>query len=301
VQAFALKLSDNILQLHDDLANLTYRHGGYEAFGISDPKPRKIHKAHVRDRVLHHGIYRRLYPFFDKLFIDDSYSCRVDKGAHIALKRLESFGRVASRNNTRTVWVLKCDIRKFFANIDHAVLVRILAGYIPDTNTLWLLRQVIDSFHIQSEGKGLPLGNLTSQLFCNVYMNEFDQFVKHRLRIRHYLRYADDFLFLSCDKASLIKIIPEISRFLQNNLCLQLHPDKVVLKTFASGVDFLGWIHFPHHRVPRTATRRRMMKRIYHHAAPETLQSYLGMLKHGNANWLAEEIKNLSGLMEGRL
>src|ERR1700687_4678103 len=199
VRQFGSRLTDNILQLHADLANFSYAHGGYRAFNISDPKPRNIHKAAVRDRVLHHAIYRKLYPFFDKTFIADSYSCRLNKGTHKALNRFAIFGRQSSRNHTKTVWLLKCDIRKFFASVDHAVLLDILASYIGDFEIMLLLQEIIDSFSA-SPGKGLPLGNLTSQLFCNVYMNELDQFVKHKLKAKHYIRYADDFVFFSRNK-----------------------------------------------------------------------------------------------------
>src|SRR3989338_4041739 len=122
VQEFQLRLMDNILSLHDDLKNRTYVHGGYHAFNLSDPKPRNIHKASVRDRLLHHAIYRILYPYFDKKFICDSYSCRINKGTHKAISRFRSFFRKVSKNHTRSCLVLKCDIRKFFANIDHNIL-----------------------------------------------------------------------------------------------------------------------------------------------------------------------------------
>ena len=173
VYEFTLNLSDNLVQFHDDLADFTYKHGNYEAFNISDPKPRNIHKACVRDRVLHHAIYRRLYPFFDKLFISDLYSCRLGKGVHKAMDRLHKFGLKVGKNNARTAWVLKLDIRKFFASIDHGILTDILTSYVPDKRILWLLREVIESFSVEA-GKGLPLGNLTSQLFCNIYsINKF--------------------------------------------------------------------------------------------------------------------------------
>jgi len=252
VREFGLNLADNILQLSEELANFSYVHRSYEAFNISDPKPRNIHKAQVRDRILHHAIYRQLYPFFDKTFIADSFSCRVGKGTHKAIKRFESFGRKVSKNHTKTTWILKCDIRKFFASIEHKVLMEILAKYIPDRGIMWLLENVIKSFSCsapiyrppmmplngyatQSAGTpegaplgdcGLPLGNLTSQLFCNIYMNEFDQFVKHKLKAKYYIRYADDFVFLSEDKNRLLNIIPKISLFLGQWLKLELHPQK---------------------------------------------------------------------------
>ena len=282
VQEFQLRLMDNILSLRADLINGTYRHGGYEHFKISDPKPRDIHKASVRDRLVHHAIYRQLYPFFDGTFIADSFSCRDGKGTHRAMNRFRAFAWSVSKNDTRTCWVLKCDIRKFFANIDHAVLMEILGLYIPDRDILALLYEVVDSFST-APGIGLPLGNLTSQLFVNVYMNEFDQFVKHRLRAKHYIRYADDFVVLSANREWLEIILPEMKNFLANRLKLGFHPDKVSVATFASGVDFLGWVYFPDHRVLRTATKRRALRRVKDNPKPERIASYLGMLKHGNA------------------
>lgn len=200
---------------------------------------------------------------------------------HRAINRFRSFAYQASQNHTQNCWVLKCDIKKFFDSIDHEVLLAILSVYIPDKNILWLLERIIGSFSV-SPGKGLPLGNLTSQLFANVYMNEFDQFVKHRLKVRYYIRYADDFAILSHGKVSLIELILKIDDFLKNDLKLLLHPNKVFLKTFASGVDFLGWVHFPDHRVLRASTKRRMLRRILENGKEESLQSYLGLLRHGN-------------------
>jgi retron-type reverse transcriptase len=286
VQEFNLHLMDNIVQLRNEIVKHDYRHGGYRAFRISDPKPRDIHKASVRDRLLHHAIYRILYPFFDRTFIADSYSCRVGKGTHKALNRFRSFAWRVGRNNTRTVWVLKCDIRKFFASIDHGILMEILESRIADSEIIGLLREVIESFSSISPGVGLPLGNLTSQLLVNVYMNEFDQFIKHELRAAYYIRYADDFVIFSSNRAWFETILPEISNFLINRLRLILHPKKVSLKTLASGIDFLGWVHFPDHCVLRTATKRRMMKQIISHPTAETIASYRGMLSHGNARKL---------------
>lgn len=282
VQVFGRNLIDNLITLHEDLFSKHYRHGPYQAFSISDPKPRNIHKASVRDRVLHHALYRNLYPSFDRTFIADSYSCREGKGTHAALARFRHFSRVVSHNHTRTGWVLKCDIRKFFASIDQHVLQGILSLYLPDPDILWLLGEVISSFTSTAPGKGLPLGNLTSQLLVNIYMNEFDQFVKHTLKAKQYIRYADDFVLFSADRSWLEQQTAHIEQFLGECLHLSLHPDKISIETVASGVDFLGWVHFPTHRVLRTTTQRRMFKRIRQHATFETLQSYLGLLQHGN-------------------
>lgn len=282
VQAFAQQLGDEIVHLHEDLKAGAYRHGPYVHFRIQDPKPRDIHKAMVRNRLLHHAIHRQLYPFYDRLFISDSFSCRVDKGVHRALDRFRTMARKASKNHVRTCWVLKCDIRKFFASINHEILLSILAERITDEKLLKLLSRVIGSFEA-TPGNGLPLGNLTSQLFANIYMDALDQFMKRFLHAEYYIRYADDFVILSSDKEQLISFLPVIQVFLRDRLQLMLHPDKVFLQTIAKGVDFLGWVHFPHHRVPRTVTKRRMFLRIRQWPEEAMLQSYLGMLSHGDA------------------
>ncbi len=292
VQDFSMHLMDNIFSLHHDLLNHTYKHGGYQAFKINDPKPRDIHKAPVRDRLLHHAIYRILYPFFDKTFTADSFSCRFEKGTHKSIKRFREFANKVSKNNTRTCWILKCDIRKFFANIDHEILTKILREHISDENIMDLLENVIGSFSANKNGVGLPLGNLTSQLFVNIYMNRFDQFAKHKLKSKFYIRYADDFVFFSEDKKVLEEKVILVGEFLEKELRLQLHPNKVFIKTLSSGVDFLGMVNFPDHRILRENTKRRMLKKldgkrddlhndlIDEKAFNQSLQSYLGMLKH---------------------
>jgi retron-type reverse transcriptase len=319
VQVFERNLMENLLELNRDLETKNYKHSGYSSFKISDPKSRDIHKAIVRDRLVHHAIYRILYPYFDKKFIYDSYSCRVEKGTHKAIYRFESFIRKVSKNNTKTCWVLKCDIKKFFANIDHQILKSILARYIQDKETLFLISNIIDSFTTNPIGKtygvtyggepsvlnttnsaiaenvakGLPLGNLTSQLLVNVYMNEFDQFMKHKLKVKYYIRYADDFVILQNDKIYVEEILLEVSEFLEVNLKLQLHPGKVFIKTIASCVDFLGWVHFPKHRVLRTATRKRMFRNILKNQKVNTIPSYLGMLSHGNTYKLQHIVNSM--------
>lgn len=290
VQEFQFNLTHNIFLLHRDLANHTYKHGPYQAFSIWDPKPRSIHKASVRDRLMHHAVYRVLYPFFDKLFISDSFSCRLKKGAHKALDRFCSFSYIVSKNNTQTCWILKCDLKKFFATIDHEILITILEKYIPDKDIIWLLKGIINSFFSTRMGVGLPLGNLTSQLLVNIYMNEFDLFVKHKLASKYYIRYADDFVVLSDEKSSLKKQVDLVKKFLEQKLKLTIHPDKIFIKTLSSGIDFLGWINFPDHRILRTTTKRRMIKRIKISPKLDTLQSYLGLLKHGNTFKLRNKI-----------
>lgn len=287
VQEFQCNFMDNILFLHKELSEERYKHSSYYAFKISDPKPRDIHKATVRDRLVHHAIYRQLYPLFDSAWIADSYSCRNDKGTHRAMNRFREFGYKISKNNTRTCWILKCDIRKFFASIDQETLLAIIARHVKDTRTQNLIKEVVESFSSTEIGKGLPLGNLTSQLLVNVYMNAFDQFAKHNLKSKCYIRYADDFVFMSHDRKWLESILPRIQKFLLENLLLSLHPNKVSIGTLSAGVDFLGWIHFPDHRVLRNATKRRMLRNLSEDRNQARLQSYKGLLSHGNAHRLS--------------
>lgn len=291
VGEFSIHLMDNIVALRQELLFKTYKHGPYDAFKINDPKPRDIHKANVRDRIVHHAIYRILYPYFDKKFIFDSFSCRNDKGTHRALNRFRDFAFKTSKNNTRTVWILKGDIKKFFASINHEILKGILKKHIIDKNILWLLDNVINSFNTEKRrGLGLPLGNVTSQLLINVYMNELDQYIKRRMKIRYYIRYADDFVIFDRDKLYLENLIPRISNYLENNLKLSLNQNKIFIKTLASGIDFLGWVNFSHHRILRTSTKRRMFKKLKQRSTKESVASYLGLLKHGNAYKLAKNV-----------
>lgn len=289
VALFSLNLIENIYLLHLDLKDRTYIHGEYKHFVICDPKRRDIHKACVRDRLLHHAIYRVLYPYFDTLFIHDSYSCRNDKGTHRAMNRFRDFAGKVSKNHTRTCWVLKCDIRKFFASIDHGILIRILEERIENKEIMWLFNQVISSFHSGKEKVGLPLGNLTSQLLVNIYMNEFDQYMKRGCQVKYYIRYADDFVILSEDRRYVEELSQKIEDFLTLNLKLSLHPNKVSITTFASGIDFLGFVHFPHHRVLRMSTKRRMIRRV----SERNVESYKGLLSHGDTYGLKEVIESI--------
>lgn len=284
---FQTSLGENIASLYFDLKNGIYRHGPYFAFNISDPKPRNIHKATVRDRIVHHIIYSQLYPYFEPRFIFDSYSCRVGKGTHRALNRFREFTGQVSKNHTRTCFVLKCDVRKFFASIDQAVLMKILERHIEDAEIIALINEVVSSF-----SPGLPLGNLTSQLLVNIYMHEFDRYAKQELQMKYYIRYADDFVILSENKKYLEELLPKMQEFLRFRLGLTLHPDKVYIKTYASGVDFLGWVHFPFHRQIRTSTKNKILKNTKYFPRPQTVNSYRGLLLHGNTYG----VKKASGL-----
>jgi len=301
VSEFEKNLEDEIFRLHRDLKSKTYRHSNYTSFYITDPKLRHIHKAVVRDRIVHHAIYRVLYPIFDKGFIFDSYSCRNGKGSHKAIDRFEAFARRASRNYSKQCFVLKCDIRKFFASIDHRILKNLIRKNVSDPDTTWLVNEIIDSFGENRERKGssqisfdfyqpvgTPIGNLTSQLFANVYLNDLDQFVKHTLKFKYYIRYCDDFVIFSNNQKELIKLKGQIANFLAEHLRLTLHKDKVVVRKLSQGVDFLGYITSPHFRVLRTKTKKRLLARINE----QNLSSYLGVLKHCNGYELEKLIRN---------
>jgi retron-type reverse transcriptase len=304
LQVFERNLEDNLFVLYKSLKNKTYKHGNYEAFYVNDPKRRHIHKASVSDRVLHHLLYEYLYSLFDSSFIYDSYSCRLNKGTHKGVKRLYEFTRKVSKNYTGDCFALKCDIKKFFASVDHKILLSLLKAKIQDKDILLLLTEIIDSFSSElGNGKGIPLGNLTSQIFANIYLNELDQFVKYKLRIKHYVRYADDFVILSKDKNFLYQCIDTSQHFLENKLVLKFHPDKIIIRELSWGIDFLGYIILPFYVLPRTKTKRRIFRKlnekfrdfknneISEFSFSQTVQSYLGYLEHSNSYKLAGKLK----------
>lgn len=297
VQKFERNLEDNLFDLQQRLKDKTYKHGEYQSFYVNDPKQRHIHKASVRDRIIHHLLYMFLYRLFDNSFIYDSYSCRLGKGMHRGVKRLKEFARKVSRNYTVNCWVLKCDIKKFFASVDHEVLLNLLKQKINDGDIIWLIKQIIYSFHSDREtGKGMPLGNLTSQVFANIYLNELDQFVKHKLKAKYYIRYADDFILLANDKKVLQRLIEILKQFLENKLKLELHPNKINIRRLDNGINFLGYIVLPHYILPRTKTKRRIFKKLKEKIGLEnfnqSLQSYLGYLKHADTYKLISKLKN---------
>lgn len=288
VALYALRLVDNLQNLHIKLKNDAYHHDGYHHFKISDPKSRDIHKAKIADRIIHHALYRALYFHFDRTFIHDSYSCRINKGTHRALRRFREFSRKVSKNHTKTVWVLKCDIRKCFASVDQVILKNILSDHVECKRTFKVIEEVIDSFSKETK-IGIPLGNLTSQLFVNIYLNKVDHFVKRVLKVKQYIRYADDMVFFSRDKAELEALIPRLENLLNDNLKLSLHPTKRTIRTIASGVDFLGYVFFPDHVVIRTSTKKRMIQKISKFNFP----SYVSLLCYCNGKKIEDNILHI--------
>ncbi len=286
---FERHLEDNLFNLRDELSTDRYRHSPYEQFTIHDPKQRTIHKACVKDRVVHQAIINVIEPIFEKRFIYDSYSCRVGKGTHAAVRRLRVFLLRASDNNTKTVYAVKCDVRKFFDSVDHKILIDLLAHRIDCRKTMKLLKDVIDSFSVSFK-VGIPLGNLTSQLFANVYLHELDWFIKLSLNVQYYVRYCDDFVMLADSCADAIDLAEQADAFLFENLNIQLHPNKIHIRTWKQGVDFLGYVVLAHVTIVRPGTAERALR----HANVENVSSYLGLCKHADAYELARQLKNIS-------
>jgi len=296
---FEWRLEQNIFQLHQDLKCQRYKHGSYTSFYIHDPKQRHIHKATVRDRVLHHAVFKALNPIFEPTFISNSLSCRLGKGTHKGIDILEKSLRQISQNNFKPCFVLKCDVKKFFETIDHKILLNIISRRIKNGKAIWLIEEIIESF-----SRGVPIGNLTSQLFANIYLNELDQFVKQELNIKHYLRYTDDFIVVAGNKSDLENLIAPIRSFLSGKLALELHPKKIIIRKFHQGIDSLGYVVLPHYRLLRTKTRQRIFKKIEkrvkehkkgitsQETLEQSLQSYLGVLSHADTYKLEQELKN---------
>lgn len=257
----------NLKQIQQELTSGRWEPGAYYNFRITDPKPRLISAAPFRDRVVHHAVVGILEPILDPKFIFDSYACRRGKGTHRALKRAEYFAR-------RHPWCLKTDIVKFFPNIDHAILMQIFARRIRDPRLLQLIVKIVDSGVgvLASEQlpqwfpgddlfdtlrpRGLPIGNLTSQFFANLFLDPIDQFVKEELCVPGYVRYADDLVVFGDSKQELWDYRERITEKL-NGLRLKLHPNKTMVVKSAHGIEFLGFKIFPNRiRLSQRSCRR---------------------------------------------
>lgn len=254
VNDFANNLSDNLFDILYDLKSEVYKHGGYEEYIICDTKKRVIHKASIRDRVVHRLIYNALYSYFDKRFIYDSYSSRIGKGTHKAQARFRSFVNIISKNYTKPCFILKFDIKKCFQNIDTEILKNIIDWNIEDLKLKKLIFIVIDSFK-----NGLSLGNLTSQLFINIYLNELDLYAKNTLKCRYYIRYADDIIIVFDNKEELEKLYVKLEVFLKEELKLITH--KKTINSIYFGIDILGLVYFSKYERLRRSTERRKIKR----------------------------------------
>ncbi len=263
---------NELFKLQWELLTHTYKPRPLTTFTVRDPKTRTISSSHFRDRVIHHAICNVIEPIFEKRFICDTYANRKGKGTLAALKRFDCFLRKATRNG-RTIseaktgndvagYALKADIKHYFDTVDQEILISILRKKIHDEDLLALIQLILSNHQSETPGKGMPLGNLTSQFFANVYLGELDYFVKHKLRAKYYLRYVDDFLILGTDKAQLEKHRSEISHFLLENLKLELHPEKSHIVPLKGGVTLLGFRVFHHYKLLKRSNMRRLERRL---------------------------------------
>jgi retron-type reverse transcriptase len=239
VARFEFHLEPELLDLQDALLNGKYQPGEFFTFEVHDPKRRKICAAPFRDRVVHHAVCGVLEPWFERRAIVDSYACRRGKGTHAAIARAQQLARCNR-------YFLKCDIKQFFASVDHGQLRDLVAKLFKDQRLLDLLNRIIDHGPPDSPpGKGLPIGNLTSQHFANLYLGELDHFLKDGLRIKAYLRYMDDFVLFAADKPTLYQWLAELRALLMSRLRLALKEPAILLAPVTEGIPFLGFRIFP--------------------------------------------------------
>ncbi|MBI4691548.1 MAG: group II intron reverse transcriptase domain-containing protein [Nitrospirae bacterium] len=271
---FEVDAEENLFALSKELADRTYRPSPSFCFVSKNDKYREIFAAQFRDRVVHHLVVRYLEKIWEPVFIHDSYACRKGKGTHAAVKRLQSFMRKATNNSTKRAWYLQLDIKAFFPSIKRKLLLDIVCSRLENEEMRWLLGVVIlhdptpdaiftcspekweslpahKSLFSVPEGRGLPIGNLTSQFFANVYLNKLDQFIKHTLKSRYYLRYVDDFILLHESRDVLFKWKNHIGGFLSKELKLELHPNRQIISPVSNGINALGYIVRPSHLLVR--------------------------------------------------
>jgi len=327
--AFEIDYERKLFKLYEEIKNGKYEIGPSICFIIFKPVQREVFAADFRDRIVHHLIYNYVSPLFERLFIYDSYSCRKEKGTSCGIKRLDHFIRSCSQNYSRDCHILKIDIKGYFMSMDRSILYRKIENTLQRFKNgvnfdidfvLRLIREVVfhdptqncvirgrkdnwqglpktKSLFFAGENRGLPIGNLTSQLFGNVYLNDFDHFVKHRLGIRYYGRYVDDIIIAHEDKEYVKSIIPVLREHLRSQLSLELHPDKVYLQYFSRGVNFLGTVIKPYriyiqNRVKGNFYRKirywnNFLSRKGHQLTGadakqflSSINSYLGIMKH---------------------
>lgn len=292
---FSCNLERNLYRIQDELLSRRYKTGNYRMFYVYEPKKRMILSLPFKDRVVQHAICNIIEPIFDKRFIYDSYACRGDKGIHRGSARLTQFMRRA-RNKWDRVYCLKCDIKQYFQSINHNILSGILGRTIKCNDTLTLLNGIIRS-HNALEGKSIPIGNLTSQLFANVYLNELDYYMKQHLKIKLYIRYVDDFIVLNDDKKALRDLKGEVEAFLKRKLRLALNR-KSGIAPVDRGVDFLGYRTWADYKVIRKRSIRnirraiRKLKKDGQEAGEikKTLASWLGYCSHADTWGLRKKI-----------
>lgn len=277
---FQYNLHEELQKLNRELNNNTYRHGNYRKFTVTDNKKREISVASIRDRVVHRLLYDYIVEIFDQIFIFDAWSCRKGKGLTGCINKTQKF---IKKYPNGFVW--RADIQKFFDSVDHNILYKRLEGKISDGKALSILRQIIDSFEIKS-GIGIPIGNLTSQIFSNIYLNELDRFVKHEMKCKAYLRYGDDFIIFHRDKKILLQIKDKTSDFIENTLNLKIHLKNNLIIKAEHGLKFLGVVMYPKGRELTKRNQTRIHSRVNfcnsgsywgvmsQHTSPDKLKSF---------------------------
>lgn len=263
VKEFEKDIIGELFKLQSELENQNYSPQLMKTFILRDPKTRKISKSHFRDRIIHHAICNIIEPIFDKTFIFDNCANRKGKGGLFALNQFNKYWRKVTNNLTSKGYCLKADIKHYFQNIEHEVLLNIIKRKINDKK-LERLIQVVLGREAKSldDSKGIPLGNLTSQFFANVYLNELDQFAKHKLKSKYYIRYVDDFILLHSSKEQLREWKKEIIIFLNEKLKLELHPDKSKIINLSRGIDFVGFRNFYYYRLLRKRNIMNIQRKI---------------------------------------
>jgi len=288
---FELNLEGELLKLQKEIAGRTYSPRPLRRFSIRDPKTRVIHASHFRDRVVHHALCNIIQPIFEKSFIYDSFANQTRKGTHKAVAGFDKFKRKVSENgrlirnarysNQVIGHILKCDIKHYFQEVDHEVLMDIISRRIKDDKVLWLIGAILRANLTSGEDeiclaernkmkacdgfpsrKGMPLGNLTSQFFANVYLNELDYFVKHILRAEYYIRYVDDFVILHRSRCMLEFYKEQVDEFLKEILKIELHADKTKIFPIYHGAPFLGFRVYYYHKLLKKSNIRHFRRRL---------------------------------------
>ena len=315
VMRFTANLEENLIHLQNELIYKTYKVGRYNEFFVYDPKKRLIMSLPFRDRVVQWAIYCQINPLFDKRYISTSYGCRVGGGAHRAVKKLKEY----IRQQPGKAYVLKMDVSKYFYRINHDVLMATLRAIIKDEDLLWLLETIIRSEHDfgievddfdysgqRLSGVGMPIGNLSSQMFANLYLNAADHYVKEVLQCPYYIRYMDDMVIVDTDKKRLREVLTAMDDFLVNKLALKLN-NKTCIRTVSQGVDFCGYRVFNTHIRLRKKSALKLKRRIKYLQKEffrgkitlgrfhNSLMSYLGMLAHCDS--LSLKNKLLAGVV----
>ncbi|MEI7918055.1 MAG: RNA-directed DNA polymerase [Candidatus Saccharibacteria bacterium] len=330
---FELEYEKNLVQLFHEINERSYKPRPYSAFIIEKPVKREVFASEFRDRVVHHLIFNYINPIFDPLFINDSYSCRVNKGTSYGIKRADYFIKSCSQNYKKDAYIMKLDVEGYFMSIDKTILFEIIKTQIIKRQDkliceldliLFLVEKVIfcdptkdciiksgreswqglpksKSLFFSGKNKGLPIGNLTSQLFANIYLNEIDQFIKRELKFKYYGRYVDDMIFVDNDKERLIWAIKEIKKYLASNLSLKLHPKKIYLQNSNKGVNFLGAFIKPYRILVGKRIKSNLYRKVYeglyilnysnakisdfdkNFEFKQLINSYFGILKQANS------------------